>query len=108
VAKTLLIVVTFGLLIGLSPMSGHVSAMPTMQMDETMMSRHSSMAGENSTEEKSAMPCCDEIAQFSISCTFLVPEYTYVGTPGGSERVAYSSPLIQSIYIKILAPPPKS
>jgi len=87
-------------------MSNHMT-MQTMQMDETTMSQHANMAGGNSAGEKSTMPCCDEVAQFSISCAFLVPEYAYVGISGGGKRVGNSTPLIQAIYIKDLSPPPK-
>ena len=105
--RLLLILLTFALLIGLSPTSNHMFAMQTMQIDEMTMSQHRDMA-DDSAGENSTMPCCDEIAQFSISCAFLVPQFAYVVISGGSERVGYSAPLIQSIYIEILAPPPKA
>lgn len=106
VAKTLLVVLTFALLIGLSPMSNHMTVQ-AMQMEEVTIS-HGDMAGENKAGENSAMPCCDEIAQTFTGCAFLVPQYSSVGASKGSERVAYSTLLIQTIYIEILAPPPKS
>lgn len=106
-AKTLLVTLIFALLIGLSPLSDHM-IMQAMQMDEMAMSPHGNMAHEASGGDRSAMPCCDEIAQAFTGCVFLVPQYSSVGTSGDSDRVGHSTPLIQTIYIEILAPPPKA
>ncbi|MCI0553730.1 MAG: hypothetical protein L0287_22510 [Anaerolineae bacterium] len=103
-ARMLLLILTSGLLIGVLPTSNHM----TVQMDEMAASRHGKMADENSAGDRSTMPCCNELAQTFTGCAFLVPEYGYVAISGGSERVGYSIPLIQTIYIEILAPPPKS
>jgi len=105
-ARILLIVLTFALLIGLSPISTHMSSVQTMQMDETMISYQSNMNHGNAGAIITGS-CCDEMASFSIGCAFLVPPCAYVGLSGGSERIGFSTPLIQSIYIQALAPPPK-
>ncbi len=103
-ARMLLLILSFGLLVGVLPISNHM----TMQMNEIAMSQHGTMADENSAGDRSAMPCCNELAQTFTGCAFLIPEYDYIALSGGSERVAYSIPFVQTIYIKILAPPPKA
>ena len=105
--RLLLIVLTFALLNGLSPMSNHMT-MQTMHIEKMITSRQSNMAGGNRAREKPTVPCGDEAAHFSTSCAFLVPQFAYIGLSGGNERVGYSTPLIQTIQIEILAPPPKS
>lgn len=88
-------------------MSNHMT-MQTIQMDEMTMSQQSNLAGGNRAGEKSTVPCGDEAAHFSVSCAFLVPQFAYISLSGGNEQVGYSTPLIQTIQIEILAPPPKS
>jgi len=110
-SRIVLIALTFALLIGLSPLSIHMSAMQTMGVDAAMMSQMVSSqgkttqdnAGDNSTEK-----CCDLIATFAVSCAFLVPQCAYIGLSGGSELVGISTPLNQSIYTKTVSPPPKA
>jgi hypothetical protein len=102
-ARILLFILAFALLIGSSPLSNHM----TSPMD-AMMTQHGNMAGENGAGEKSTMPCCNEVAQFSISCAFLVPEYGHIELSGGSVRVGISTALVQSIYLKAQSPPPKA
>ncbi len=106
-ARMLLSTLAFGFLVGVLPISNHMT-MQIMQMGEVAISQHGNMADENSAGDRSAMPCCDDIAQTFTGCAFLVPQYSSVGASKGSERVAYSTLLIQTIYIEILAPPPKS
>lgn len=109
-AKLLVIVLTSAILMGLSPMSHPISAMPTMQtthMDEMepsdQINREHDDASENSTRS-----CCDEIVSFAIGCSFLVPQYACIDSFGGSLRVMISDPIVQSISVKTLTPPPKA
>ena len=102
-----MIVFTFALLIGLSPISNHVFAMQTVQMDGAMSSQHDDMDGGNSSGDNSSMPCCDELAQTFTGCALLVPQFDYVGLAWGSERIAGSNSAVQTIYIQTLSPPPK-
>jgi hypothetical protein len=105
-AKLLLIVMTSAILMGLSSMSHPMSSMQIMHMDEMTLSYQNNMeherAGKNSTGS-----CCDEIASFAIGCSFMVPQYACMDLSGGSEQVINSNPLVQSIYIDTLTPPPK-
>ena len=105
--KLLFVVLTSAILVGLSPMSHHMSVRQTMHMDEMALSYQSNIkqesAGENSTGS-----CCDEIASFAIGCSFLVPQYSGIDSFGGSIRVMISDPIVRSISLKTLTPPPKA
>lgn len=81
--------------------------MQAMHMDEMAVSNQSNMKQE-STGENSTGSCCDEIAPFSLGCSFLVPQYACIDLSGGSKRVLNSSPLVQFIYIETAIPPPKA
>ena len=100
----------FALLIGLSPISNYMLSVETLYIDAAMTSQMVSSQGktDQDNEGDNSALCCDVIAPFSIACAFLVPQCTYVGLSGGSERVGISAPLIQSIYIKAVIPPPKA
>ncbi len=109
--RILLIALTFALLIGLSPISNHMSSVETLYIDAAMTSQMVSSQGktdQHNAGDNSIETCCDFIAPFSIACAFLVPQSTYVGLSGGSERVGVSALLIQSTYIKAVIPPPKA
>lgn len=60
-------------------------------------------AGDHSTSS-----CCDAIGPFVLTCDFVASPLAFAPECGGSERVAYSAPIVESIYIKKLAPPPKA
>ena len=92
-------------------MSNYMFAMQTMRTDAAMTSQIASSQGKTDREnagDNSAETCCDFNSPFSITCAFLIPQCTYIGLSGGSGRVGYSTPLIQSIYIKAVIPPPKT
>lgn len=88
-------------------MAHPMSSMHAMQVDEMALSHPSNTeherAGKNSTGS-----CCDEIASFAIGCSFLVPQYACMDLSGGSEQVINSNPVVQSIYLDTLTPPPKA
>jgi len=106
-ARIMFILLTSAVVMGLFPISHSMLSMQTMRMGEITISHQSDMdhesAGDNSTGS-----CCDEIAPFSIGRSFLIPQYVCVEFSGGSKRVIYSKPVVQSIYIETLTPPPKA
>lgn len=108
--RLLLISLTFALLIGLSPISNHMLSVETLYTDAAMTSQMVSSQGKTDqhNEGNNSTSCCDVIAPFSIACAFLVPQCAFLGLSGGSERVGNPTPLIQSIYIKAVSPPPKA
>jgi hypothetical protein len=105
-ARLLFIVWMFALLMGLSPMSNHMSFMHAVHMDETM-SYQNNMAHEGE-KENSTKSCCDEIASFSVGCVFLVPQSTYNALYGENARVPSLTPIVQITYLETAIPPPKA
>ena len=103
-ARLLLFTLTFALLIGLLPISNHMSSMPAMRMDAAIPQ---SNIVQGSVEDHSTSSCCDAIGPFVLTCDFMASQSACIPEYGDSERVAYSVPIIQSIYIRIVAPPPK-
>lgn len=106
-ARFLFILLTSAIAMELFSISHPMVSMPTIHMDEMTISHQSNMehggAGSNSTGS-----CCDEIAPFSVGCAFLVPQYVFLDFSGGNNKVINSSPVVHSIYIKTLTPPPKA
>lgn len=103
-ARLLSITLPIALLMGLLPISNHMSSMQTMRMDATAphINNLQENAGDHSTSS-----CCDAIGPFVVTCDFMASQSARIPDYGGSERVAYSAPIVESIYIKTLAPPPK-
>ena len=99
----ILLGVTF--LLGLLPISNHMLSMQGMRMDAAAsqsITAHEKAAGNFSGS------CCEAIGSFLLACDFMVFQSAYADLNGGSEQIAYSVPIIQSIYIATLAPPPKA
>ena len=99
------------LLIGLLPMSNHMSAMHTMQMDEAMASSMGASQGNGTTEntdENSPSSCCDAICLSSLAYAFVLPQSVYATVYGDSERISYSVFTVRSIYLQVASPPPKA
>lgn len=104
-ARMLLFILTFGLLVGVLPIfSTHV----TMQMDEVGMSQHDNRTDENKEGDRSPTPCCNELVHTFTGCVFLVPQYSSADLSGGNERVESPIPLFQSTFAQAVAPPPKA
>jgi len=102
-----LIVFTFALLIGLSPISNHVSSMQLMPIDDMATSHEGAM--DRGDEGRAASgSCCDEMAQFDAGCAFLAPQLDCIGLNWGNERVAYSSLVVRLFDPKSIVPPPKA
>jgi hypothetical protein len=99
------------LLVGLLPMSNHMSAMHPMRIDEAMASSMGAPQGNGTTEstdEDSASSCCDAICPSSLAYAFVLPQSVCVGLYGGSERISYSVFTVRSIYLQVAIPPPKA
>ena len=105
--KLLFILLISAIVTGVSPLSHHMSSMPTMHMDEIVLSHPSSM-GPESNGENSTRSCCDEIAPFSQGCSFLIPAYSCVDLAEGGKQVISTKPIAQYIYIETVTPPPKA
>ena len=99
------------LLVGLLPISNHMSAMHPMQMDEAMASSMGASQGNGTTEntdDNSPSSCCDAICPSSLAYAFVIPQSVYATVYGGSERISYSAFIIRSIYLQVASPPPKA
>ena len=92
---------------GLLPMTHPMLSMQTILRDGMAIS-HQGKIDHGSAGDTSSGSCCDEIAQFSVGCSFLVPQYACIDSSGGSKRVVNSSPVAQFIYIETVTPPPKA
>ena len=106
-AKLLFFVLTFTLLAGLLSMSHPMMSMQATHMEGVILSQHGMMDHKNASESSTGS-CCDDLAPFSMNCAFLIPQYAYTDSAGGSERVINSSLVVQSIYIETAIPPPKA
>lgn len=110
-AKLLYIVLGFALLIGLLPMSNHLSSIQTTRMDKNMISVMADFQINpvpGNANDNSSGSCCDALGPFSSTCAFVVPQSACVPLYGDIEQVLNSAPVFQSIYIKAVAPPPKA
>jgi hypothetical protein len=106
-ARILFISLISAIVMGLLPMTHPMFSMQTTLRDEMAIS-HQDKMDHGSAGDKSSGSCCDEIAQFSVGCSFLVPQYACLDSSGGSKQVVNSSPVVQSIYIETVTPPPKA
>ena len=110
-AKLLHILLGFALLIGLLPISNHMLPMQTMRLDATATSQFAAFqsnpvqrdAGGNSTRS-----CCDAMGAFSPACDLVVSQSVHVASYEGGKQIANSDPIFQSVYIHVIAPPPKA
>jgi hypothetical protein len=86
-------------------MSNHISSMRAMSMD---MAVSQSDLVQGNVADHSTSSCCDAIAPFVLTCDFMTCQSACIPEYEGGERVAYLVPIVQSIYIRTLAPPPKA
>lgn len=105
-SKLLSAVLGSALLIGLLPMSNHMSFMQTMSIDAATASQSHIVQG--NVGDTSPRSCCDAIGPLSPACDFVISQSGYVAQYGGNERVEDTAPIVQSIYIETIAPPPKT
>ena len=104
-AKALHILLGFIFLVGLLPISNHMLPMQAMPMDTGMS--HNMPVHEKSSDNSTGS-CCEAIGSLLLACDFMVFPSVWVGLDRGSEQIAYSIPVIHSIYIQTLSPPPKA
>lgn len=104
-ARLLFILLISAIEMGFVSVSHPMLSMHTMQMEERVAS-HIGDTTHGSREENSTGSCCDEIAPFSQSCSFLVPEYTCIDLTEGGKEVISSNHIVQYIFIEIVTPPP--
>ena len=105
--RILFILLISAIVMGLLPMTHPMFSMQTTLRDKMAIS-HQGKMDHGGGGDKSSGSCCDEIAQFSVGCSFLVPQYACLDSSGGSKQVVNSSPVVQSIYIETVTPPPKA
>ena len=106
-AKLLLLLLVFAIVMGVSPRSHPMLSMPAMHMDERTIS-YQGNKDRGSVGEDSTGSCCDEIASFSVGCAFLVPQYASIDFSGDREPVLITKPVVQSNSIETVTPPPKA
>jgi hypothetical protein len=99
-AKLLSLVLGSVFLTGLLPLSNHMLSMDSAAYQSRM--------DQGNTSDTSTDTCCEAIGACLLTCDFMVFPSAYIGQKGGREQVTYSNPIIQLIYIEILAPPPKA
>ena len=96
----------FALLIRLFPAFNHMASMQTVFAGAVMTYQNDVVqgnAGENSTGT-----CCDAMGVFSPVCDFMASQSAFVALYGGSEGVVNSEPIVRSIYVEAVIPPPKA
>jgi len=104
--KLLSIALVFLLLVGLSPMSNHMLSMQMVSMDAAMDSQSYTVPADAGDPAHDS--CCDAMGTSSLGCDFMVSQSACAALYGGGERVANLTPVIQTIYIKAVPPPPKA
>ena len=82
-------------------------SMPVMKMDAVAASSHNNVAHE-SADDSSNTSCCDAITPCLVGVDFLVPQLVSIASMGDSKRVGSLAPIVQSIYLSTLSPPPKA
>src|SRR6266545_4332729 len=103
-AKLLHLILGFTFLNGLLPISNHMLSMQAMYMDSVTSI---SSPVQEKTSNNTTGSCCEAIGSFLLACDFMLFHPAYVSSNRGSDQIAYSVPLVRSISIKNLTPPPK-
>ena len=106
------ILLVVALLLGLSPNSNrNMLSMQAMNIERSTNVRRlaspTHIVQGNSGEHRAPVPCCDAMGQPSLSCDFMASTSVCVAFYGGSVQVLYSVPILRSVYLSTLAPPPK-
>jgi hypothetical protein len=103
--KLLRIVLGVTFLVGLLPISDHMLTMQAMHIETS----ESLSSTEQEKQDPSPMgSCCEAIGSLLLTCDFLAVQLAYIGSIWGGKQFPYSVPIVQLIYIKSLAPPPKA
>ena len=104
--KSLFILLALAIASGGLFMPSQAQFMQAMNMDTTGVSQ--SVTARGNVDDASTGTCCDATGSVSLACDFLVSQPACVTVYGGSDRVVNSAPVIQSIHIKSVTPPPKA
>ena len=67
-----------------------------------------SSTAQEKTSGNSTGSCCEASSSLLFACDFIVFQSADAASNGGSNQIAYLAPIVQSIYIESLAPPPKA
>ena len=94
------------LLFALLSMPNHILPMQAMPLDTVTIS--SSTTSQGNMGEHSSGSCCDAMGTFSLACDFMVSQSACIARDGGSNRVVTLVPVIQSISLETVTPPPKA
>jgi hypothetical protein len=100
------VVLGFVLLFVLLPISNRMSSVEAMQMGALSSLEYDGFQGNASHSSPSS--CCEAIGSFLFACDFMIFQPEYASASGGNEQIAYSVPVVQSIFIESLSPPPKA
>jgi hypothetical protein len=101
-AKLLSLVVGLVFLTGLLPLSNHM-----LSMDAAAYQNQSPMVQGNMADS-STDTRCEAIGSCLLVCDFMVFQSVYADPVWDSEQIVYLAPILRSIYIESLAPPPKA
>lgn len=96
----------FALLIRLFPTFNHMSSMQTASV--SALGTDQSYVIQGVAGHNSSGPCCDAMGAFSSVCDFMAAPSACVTLFGDSERAVISAPVVQSVYIEAVIPPPKA
>ena len=104
-ARLLFITFTGALLIGLLPISNQMWSMPTMHLDPAAPHTNVVQAKAGGPSPSS---CCEAITPCMLTYDVMASPAACFPKYGDSQRLPYAVPINEPIYIKALAPPPKS
>ena len=105
ITKLLSFALGSALVIGLSPMSNHMISRRAIRVEAVTGSQSHIVQGNAGGNSSGA--CCDAIGTCSLVCDFMVFQSAGFARYGGSEQVVNSDPIVHSIYIVSVTPPPK-
>ena len=104
-AKLLHLVLGVTFLVGLLPISNHMLTMQVMHMDA---STSLSSTAQEKTGDIPTGSCCEAIGSLLLVYDFMIFQSACADPSGDSEEILHSIPILQSLYIQSLSPPPKA
>ena len=104
--KSLFILLALAVASGGLFMPSQMQFMHAMSMDTRGVSQ--SVTARGNVDDASTGTCCDAMGSVSPACDFIVAQPACVALYGDSEQIAHSIPIVRSIYIETVAPPPKA
>jgi hypothetical protein len=106
VIKISQVILGFVLLFALFPISNGMPSMEAMQTSAVSTLEYGGLRGNASHSSPSS--CCEAIGSFLFACDFMIFQAEDASASGGNEQIAYSIPVVQSIFVESLSPPPKA